>query len=132
MDIVTNPIQFIISHNRGMSRINQNNLEPFLGAVLSDGIRIKNSEIRVLPTGSFFGDALSVFLSRDTTHALSLRPSTRSMPLFPSGSLRNTNASDDDSLFRLISKVSGFIESRWAFNAGYGAFVAPRLFAFPL
>lgn len=132
MDIVTNPVQVFVGVNRRVRWVNENDLEPLLRAVLSDGIRIQDSEIGVFSACSFFGDPLSVLFARYPPDPLSFGATASAVALFPRGAFRDTDADNDDTLFGFISEFAGSIESCRTIDASNRTLIAPLLFPFPL
>ena len=130
--VATDPVEIVVVLDRGVVRIDQDRLEPFLAPVFADPVGIEYAQVAVLPGRALLGHALEVLPARDPGDALAFRASSGLVSFLASTALADAHASDDDALLCLVAERSSAVESRRSFDAFDRTLLAPALHALPL
>jgi hypothetical protein len=113
-----NPIDSWVLSNTVVSWVNNNNLEEFVGGILSDPVGVEDSHVGALSSYLLLSDRSvgSSLLELSNTLVDWLTSDNTSVYCSLSSSSSDSNSVDNVSLFLLESEGSSLIESRWSLD----------------
>jgi len=127
MDIIADPFEVFIIHDRWGAWVNQNYLVELLSAVLCHPVGVENFHVAEPPAGSFLGDPLDRLAHTDGVHAhlagLSVSLVTGLLPAAAS----HLDTRHDNALLGLVAERPRPVQAGGPIDSLHGAFLAPGL-----
>ena len=116
--LFTNPVDSWVNLDGFVSWVNADDLEEFVGGVLTNPVRVENSKVRALSTNLLLSDRSvgSGLLELSDTSMDWLTVDNTLMDGSLSSSSSDSNSVDDVSLLLLESEGSGLIQSGWSLD----------------
>ena len=116
--LIADPVDSGILSDGGVVWINADNLEEFVGGVLTNPVRVENSKVRALSTNLLLSNRSvgSGLLELSDTSMNWLTVDNTLMDGSLSSSSSDSNSVDDVSLLLLESEGSGLIQSGWSLD----------------
>ncbi len=112
----SDPVDSGVSSNGLVAGVDKDDFEEFEGSVLTNPVRVEDSEVAALSSDSFFSDGLvgsGWFELVDTlVNGLSVNNTLGDWSLSATSS--DSDSVDDISLLGLVSELSGLINSAWS------------------